>query len=462
MYNRIIKIAGGKVNFQRGLLLFLHRRGIVLPSLICPECITMNTISSLVSQYRGLRREIYILFFGRIVTSLGSMVWPMLTMILNQKLGLDAFSISVLTVGSMCVMMPANLLGGRLADRCNKKHVIVVCDCVSVVCYILCAAIPLGYPTVALMIVAGICQSMEHPSYNALIADLSTTADRERAYSLQYLGGNLGLMLSPTIAGFLFKDYLWLAFLISGVAIGCSTVLIALRVRDITPVRDESAAASYQSAESGVSLGGILRKNRILILYLLGTSLYWAAYQQYNYLMPLDMGRVHGDTGALLYGTVSSLNCIVVVLFTPMITRVFRSMPETKKMLCGMGLAAAGYLVFLLLIGRIPAYYLAILLFTWGEVFSTISEGPYLSRRIPASHRGRINGFSSVLATVIQACCALSVGRLYDHVGRTGAWTLVLGMLAVSMCLTLLLIRRDRFVYPKLYEAAKDDRDEPD
>ena len=74
MYNRIIKIAGGKVNFQRGLLLFLHRRGIVLPSLICPECITMNTISSLVSQYRGLRREIYILFFGRIVTSLGSMV----------------------------------------------------------------------------------------------------------------------------------------------------------------------------------------------------------------------------------------------------------------------------------------------------------------------------------------------------------------------------------------------------
>ena len=33
------------------------------------------------SQYRGLRRENYVLFFGRIVTNMGSMVWPMLTMI---------------------------------------------------------------------------------------------------------------------------------------------------------------------------------------------------------------------------------------------------------------------------------------------------------------------------------------------------------------------------------------------
>ena len=41
----------------------------------------------LLDQYRGLRREIYILFFGRIVTNLGSMIWPVLTMILSQKLG---------------------------------------------------------------------------------------------------------------------------------------------------------------------------------------------------------------------------------------------------------------------------------------------------------------------------------------------------------------------------------------
>ena len=183
----------------------------------------MKVLSGLFSQYRGLRKEVYILFFGRIVTNMGSMVWPMLTMILNQKLGLEAFAISAVVVGGMVLMAPANLLGGRLADRRNKKNVIVVCDGVSILCYLICAAVPLGYASVGLMLAAGICQSMEWPSYNALIADLTLTRDRERAYSLEYLGANLGLVLSPTLAGLLFRDYLWLSFLISGLAIACST-----------------------------------------------------------------------------------------------------------------------------------------------------------------------------------------------------------------------------------------------
>ena len=38
------------------------------------------------SMYAGLRREIYILCFGRFVTAMGSLIWPMLTLILKSKL----------------------------------------------------------------------------------------------------------------------------------------------------------------------------------------------------------------------------------------------------------------------------------------------------------------------------------------------------------------------------------------
>ena len=173
----------------------------------------------LFNQYRGLRREIYILFFGKMVTSLGSMIWPVLTMILSQKLGLSAAEISYYFVGSSVVMLPANVIGGKIADRFNKKWIIVCCDSVSILCFFISAALPLGIGTVLLFILAGIFQSMENPAYEALFSDLSTTKDRERAYSLDYLGGNLGLVLSPTIAGLLFQNYLWLSFLISGISI---------------------------------------------------------------------------------------------------------------------------------------------------------------------------------------------------------------------------------------------------
>ena len=42
------------------------------------------------SQYKGLGRGNFILFVGKIVTNLGAMIWPMMTLILNRKLGLDA------------------------------------------------------------------------------------------------------------------------------------------------------------------------------------------------------------------------------------------------------------------------------------------------------------------------------------------------------------------------------------
>ena len=410
---------------------------------------------TLFQQYRGLRREIYILSFGRMVTNLGSMVWPVMTMILSQKLGLSAGEISAYFVLSGLIMLPANLVGGRLADRFNKKWMIVICDCVSIVCYFISAAIPLGMGTIFLFVFAGIFQSVEYPSYDALFADLSTTKDRERAFSLSYLGGNLGLVLSPTIAGLLFKDYLWLSFLISGVSIALSTVLIAFLVKDVTPVEDHGEEAAYQVKQENTGVFAILRRNPLLILYLLCGTLYSAAYGQYNFIMPLDMAAVHGDAGAVIFGTVSSLNCITVVIFTPLITKLFAGMRDTGKLLTGRLLVFAGYLVFLLLLGFIPGYYLAMLIFTWGEIFDVLSSGPYVSTRIPASHRGRINGLMSVAYAAVTGGINLLIGQLYDHAGSTWTWAVILGVTLLSAATAVALKALDKKAYPKLYRAGE-------
>ena len=412
----------------------------------------------LFDQYRGLRREIYILAFGRMVTNLGSMIWPVMTMILSRKLGLSAAEISYFFVGSSIVMLPANIVGGRLADRFNKKWMIVICDCVSILCFLISAAIPLGFGTITIFIIAGIFQSMEYPSYDALFADLSTTKDRERAYSLNYLSGNLGLVLSPTIAGLLFQNYLWLSFLISGFSIALSTVLIALRIKDISPVEDHSEEAAYQEKKDGASVYAILKENPLLLLYLLCGTLYAAAYGQYNFIMPLDMAAVHGDSGAVLFGTVTSFNCITVVLFTPIITKPFVRMRDTGKMLTGRLLVFSGYLVFLLLLGFVPGYYLAMLVFTWGEIFDTLASGPYISTRIPASHRGRINGLMSVVYTAVTGGIDLIVGKLYDRAGSARTWALILTVTFASAAAAILLKALDKRAYPKLYRDEKRER----
>ena len=413
----------------------------------------MVKFTALFNQYRGLRREIYTLAFGSMVTHLGSMVWPVMTMILSQKLGFSAADISYYFVITGLLALPASLLGGKLADRFNKKRIIVICDSISIIGFLVCAALPLGITSIIIYVISGIFQSMESPSYHALFADMSMTKDRERAFSLSYLGANLGLVLAPTIAGLLFKDHLWLCFLINGIAIAISTVLIAVLIRDITPVRDTGEEAEYQEKKDDTGVLRILKKNPMLILYLVCAALYSGVYAQYNFIMPLDMASVHGDSGAVIFGTVSSLNCIAVVIFTPLITKLFARMRDTGKMLTGRVLIFSGYVFFLLFIGYIPSYYMAMLIFTWGEIFSVLSEAPYVSTRIPASHRGRINGITSVFTAVVTGYIDLAVGHMYDRSGSTRTWILILTVALASIAATALLKRYDRKAYPKLYKA---------
>lgn len=145
---------------------------------------------NLISQYKGLRKENYVLCFGRFVTAMGAMVRPMLTMILSQKLGMNAVQVAWITALMGILTIPANLIGGKMADRFNKKMNIVYLDMISVISYIICGLIPLTTKSIVLMFIASTCQNMENPSYNSLTADITLSKDRERGYSLQYLTDN--------------------------------------------------------------------------------------------------------------------------------------------------------------------------------------------------------------------------------------------------------------------------------
>lgn len=405
----------------------------------------------MLSQYKGLRRENYILCFGGLVTAMGSMIQPMLTLILSQKMGMGGEQVAwVMAVAGM-LMLPANLLGGKMADCFNKKMNIICLDMVSVVCYIICAIIPLSVKSLVLIFTSSVCQNMENSSYSALTADITFIKDRERAFSLHYLAVNVGYVVSPALAGFLLQNYLWLAFLISGVAIGCSTVLIFFLVRDITPVEDTGSKAVYQADRKGESLRRVLMENKLIILYILVIGGYYATYQMYVYLMPLDLARLHGENGPVIFGSITSVNGIIVVLFTPLITRVFSWVPEPVKTLIGQALILAGFAVFWLFQGQIPLYYAAMIFFTWGEIFSVLSERPYLTNRMPASHRGRINGLTDVLKAAITGGYQMMIGFIYQTGASGAAWRTVLTVGLVIVLLCVILAVKDRKTYRNLY-----------
>ena len=107
-------------------------------------------------QYMGLRKELYIIFWGRVVTNMGALIWPMMTLILKNKLGYSASQVAGIMMILGFVQLPCTLIGGKLADRFSKRNIIIVCDLVTVVSYFICGFLPIDRKMIPLLAIAAL------------------------------------------------------------------------------------------------------------------------------------------------------------------------------------------------------------------------------------------------------------------------------------------------------------------
>lgn len=413
----------------------------------------------MLNQYRGLRREIYVLFYGRVVTSMGAVIWPMMTLILSNKMGMKAETIATLLLVMGLAQLPFTLCGGTLADRCNKKYNIVICDFITVISYFICALIPLSAVSLVLFFIAGAFAALEHPSYQALIADLTEPDERERAYSLSYLGVNLGLVMAPTIGGFLFENYLNWSFLITSLATLSSTLLILAFVKDIK--KTQSVTSESESAQAALSkrLRPMLKQHPCVCLYVLLMGLAALVYSQFNFLMPLNMEMEFAAAGAKYFGMMTSVNAIVVITATPVLTSLLKRIQDSIKMWLGILLQVCGLAMFIIIQGILWLHFLAIVIFTLGEVVHMLGKAPYISLRIPANYWGRVHALELIFGNGFQAIAQLGIGYLADRLMITSVWAVVFLIGIVVICGFALLIYWDRRAYPLLQKSAFAPRD---
>ena len=402
------------------------------------------------NQYKGLRKEIYILFYGRVVTSMGGLVWPLMTLILSNKMGMSATEIANLMLIMGIIQLPCMLVGGKLADRFNKKWVIVVCDMITVVCYLICGFIPLSGITIALFYIAGMFASFEYPSYDALVADLTTSDEREKAYSLNYLGMNLGLVLSPTIGGFLFANHLYLAFIITGIATFTSTVLIFLFIKNVKKVEDKASANIYEKEHSG-SVLSVLFKKKTILLYTLLLGLTGLVYSQFNFLIPLNMESAYGEGGATIFGMLTSVNAITVIIGTPILTQVMAKIKDVHKLVIGISLEVFGLSMYIFIQDMLWLSFVSMVIFTLGEISNAIGASPYITRRIPASHRGRVSAVGTVFATLFQSVAQKGVAYLVDTQSLPFVWIVITAIGAVAVAGMYVVSIMDKKEYKLLY-----------
>ena len=416
-------------------------------------------MKQLITQYGGLKKEIYILFIGKLVTAMGSFVWPMLTFFLTTKLGLSDGTATLMIATASVLAFPAALLGGKLADRFSRKAIIIVFDCCTVSLYLLAAILPLTLGTAILLFLAALFQTIESPAYDALNADYSTSVQREKAYSLSYLGFNLGYVVGASVAGILFENFLRLAFCINGLAIFTSTVLIFFFVHKKNAISEDAQALTEcyseyeQPVDEKLSALKVLRQRPVLIGMLLIGCIASMPSNLMGLLLPLQLKETMGQTGATLYGYLNSLNGFVVIVFTPILTVLLKKLTEIPKTILGLLLFVAGIALFSLEAATIMLF-VGMFVFTLGEVITVLGSNPYNSRRVPASHRGRVGGISTVVHSMFSSLTQYLISFLLMATNSNYQliWIVFILCGLAGAVLYALMYGPDKRTFPKLYQ----------
>jgi hypothetical protein len=131
---------------------------------------------------------------------------------------------------------------------------------------------------------------------------------------------------------------------------------------------------------------------------------------------------------------------------------LLKKLTEIPKATAGLLLFVAGMALFSL---NTAAWVLFVGMFvlTLGEVTAVLGANPYNSRRVPASHRGRIGGLSSVAHAVFSALTQFLISFVLTVSGSNYPliWGIFIICSLIAAGLYCVVYRADRRTFPLLY-----------
>ncbi|MFH1113162.1 MAG: peptide MFS transporter [Pseudomonadota bacterium] len=245
--------------------------------------------------------------------------------------------------------------GGILADRAwGRRKTVIVGAVLMAIGHFMMASESLFFPALVFLILGN---GAFKPNISTEVGGLYPMNDarRDRAFSIFYVGINLGAFFSPLVCGTLGELYGWhFGFGAAGVGMIIGLVIYLFGRRWLVP--DNMAGRSFSKEMPPRGLSGT-EKTRVTGLIAVGliSVAFWAAYEQQGNTMAL---WADSNTDRQIFGWefpaswFQSLNPAFVFLCTPLITSLWarqsrkdREPSAVTKMAIGCFLLACGFIV---------------------------------------------------------------------------------------------------------------------
>ena len=413
-------------------------------------------------EYLQLPRKVLVVAGGRLFNSLGSFV-----VILTTPLFIQHLQMSPAQAGTWLFACSAAFLGGSLAagavlDRVNKVWVLGGTLALNALAFGVGAISESSVAVPAAMVAGYFFHGAWRPSMAAIAADETTADQHAIAFSLMYFVHNIGFLVAPVAAGWLFATSPRLVHLGDAISsllsaaivlLGTGTVLTARAGRssdgaNVVPAATAAVdqaipdtGATVAPRSTGRFLPALLR-DRVLLAFIGAMVFLQLTYAQHQFALPLQLIEEMGQVGTARFATLMAFNAGVVIVLAPFLTALTRKMRSSA----GITWAAVAQLVGFGMLAWVRGYgwyFASVLIWTIGEILGAIHISVFIVSRAPERMRGRYVGATPVIFSAAGMLSPFLGGWLVELAGTRAVWLVTAIM--CSAAVTILLIV-DRYV----------------
>lgn len=382
--------------------------------------------------YQGLPRSVYILFISTVINKIGGFIAPLMTLILTVKIGLPDSQVGLVATISMLSQAPFVVIGGNLVDRYGAKKVIVILHTIGALLYLIGSVIKPSIWLAVLIILASDLYAMAFSAPNALIPIVTSKEKTKNAYSLMYLGLNLGLAIGPLIGGLLFNKYLSLLFVFDAITTLISVGLVLFLLdEDYGYKYVESDDVEAEKFSEQISILKFLLRNPMIIFVSISLLIFNFGYIQWNFLLPLQTVAIFNDSGPKNFSFLLSINAITVLVLSPILTSVTQKASSLKSMFFGGIFYIISFLIFAISNGM-SLFIVSIIVMTIGEILIAINMNHYIALSTPKMLLGRANSLISAISGAGYAIGPVIMGMMLKAINYRTAWVVVSGITAIA------------------------------
>ena len=339
---------------------------------------------SLRENLRTLTPPAWILLGGTFINRFGTFVIPFLVLYLTRRgYSITQAGLGIGAYGAGHVF--ASLLGGHLADRIGRRNTIVTSMFGSAAAMLALSQARSLPAILAVACLAGTMAEMYRPASHALLVDLVGTSHSVFAFGMYRFAVNLAFAAGPATAGFL-ADRSFLYLFVGDAATSIVYGLIALF----------ALPHGLRSDMKGERVGEAMRiasKNAPFLFLLAATFLLTLVDFQLTSTFALHVKSV--GLPPRVYGLLVSENGLLIIFFELWITMFVQRFPPQPVIALGYLLAGFGFA--LTGIARtIPALAATVVIWTFGEMFSSPMVVSFVAQIAPEQYRGRYMGLLTV------------------------------------------------------------------